>query len=75
MISIKKMAISIGLVTFLSWYGSTHAGGDGFLPDKSQAPVGFTGSNLVTALILGGLIGLIPWRKMWDLFRKIVGKH
>jgi len=65
------MAISMGLVTLLSWYGGTHAGGDGFLPNKSQAPVGFTSGNLIAALILGGLIGLIPWRKLWHLIVKM----
>ena len=71
MFNLKRMAISMGLVTLLSWYGGTHAGGDGFLPDKSQSPVGFTSGNLITALILGGLIGLIPWRKSWNLIVKM----
>ena len=71
MINLKQISISMVLVTLLSWFGSTQVGGDGFLPDKSQAPVGFTSGSLISALILGALVGLIPWGKMANLVKKI----
>ena len=75
MFNLKQIAISMGLVTLFSWIGLTQTGGDGFFPDKSQAPVGFTSSSLISALILGGLIGLIPWRKISNLVMKMFRKN
>ena len=71
MFSLKKISLSMVIVTVMIWLGSTQAGGDGFFPDKSQAPIGFTSESLVSALILGALIGLIPWRKISNLVKKI----
>ncbi len=71
MFNLKKISISMGLVTFINWFGNTQTGGDGFFPDESQAPVGFTSENLIFSLILGAFIGLIPWRKIFNLVRKI----
>ena len=75
MFSLKKILLSMVIVTVMIWLGSTQAGGDGFFPDKSQAPVGFSSSSLISALILGGLIGLIPWRKISNLVMKIFRKN
>jgi uncharacterized transporter YbjL len=71
MFNLKQISISVIVVTLLSWLGSSLGGGDGFLPDKSQTPVGFTSGSLISALILGVLIGLIPWRKIGNFVKKI----
>jgi hypothetical protein len=44
--------------------GALFTGGDGFLNNPDEAPVGFDLASFLLIFLLGFLIGLIPFRKI-----------